>query len=433
MATLPQTSPSTQHGALSPSRMLFLSLLLSMLPAELFTVSAIILYFYYVVQTGKIANSLAVKIYLPFVIMAAYAIFTAGHNDGYDLLKDGWYALKLCLCLGLGCLIGFSEEDSAAGLRALVTFSTITAILVIISWVFFGVRPEAPGETEAGVRLPLVAVAAIPVLLERIKAARQKLLFVPSGQLFIILFAVLVSDSRITILSAGVMIIAWAGSLANTRKAAIGILATVAIGAAIWQLLPDYNGGQLTVATKLKRSLDEVLLTDGFDPTQMLLNWRGFEAYNAQLMFDQADLGRKIFGHGLGAVVDLGVSVDIGVDEPLRYLPILHNGYYNILIKYGLIGVAIYVFAVGRLAFMGVAISGRGLLEDRMLRGMVIVILLSTAVITGLYNKSVLHSTTIFIGWLIGLLRHYQLAGGNVETQPQQSASLAAPRPSAAQ
>jgi len=410
MATLAHTSPSQKQGALTPSRMLFLALWLSLLPAELFTAAATALYLYYIVQTGKVANGLATKIYLPFVIMAGYAVFLGSHNDRYDLLKDGWYALKLCVCIGLGCLIGFTERDSVAGLRALVTFSFLTSAMVVVFWIIFGNTPVAPGETESGVRLPLVAVAAIPVLLERLKGAHQGRVLVPAAQLCLILFGVLVSDSRITIISAGVMVIAWTGSFANTRKAAIGVIVTVAICAAIWQLLPEYTGGPLTVATKLRRSLDEVLLTDGFDPTQMLLNWRGFEAFNAQLMFDQSSFGRKLFGHGLGAVVDLGISVDLGGDEPRRYLPILHNGFYNILIKYGLIGLAIYVVAVARLAFMGLAVPGRGLLEDRMLRGMVIVILLSTAVITGLYNKSVLHSTAVFTGWLIGILSHYRLA-----------------------
>lgn len=395
------------QGIFIPSRMLFFTLCLTLLPAELFTIAAGGLYLYYTMQTGKIGNGLAFRIYAPFLVMVGYGIILSGHNERYDMLKDSWYALKLCLCLGLGCMIGFAETDSRAGLKALVMFATVTSILVVIFWIAFGITPmstASTGEAEAGFRLPLVAVAAIPVLLEQMKASRRDRFITRTAQLGIILLAVLVSDSRITILSATVMVIAWAGSLANTRKAVIGVIVSIAIGAAIWQLLPEYNGGPLTVAIKMRRSLDEVLLTDGFDPTQMLLNWRGFEAFNAQLMFDQASLGRKIFGHGLGATVDLGTSVDIGGDEPFRYLPILHNGYYNVLIKYGLLGIAIYVFAVVRLAFMGFATTGRGLLEDRILRGLVIIILMSTAVITGLYNKTVLHSTAVVTAWLIGLL-----------------------------
>ena len=404
------------QGLFTPTRMIFLTLCLTLLPAELFTVAAGGLYLYYSVQSGKIANGLAFRIYAPFLVMVGYGIILSGHNDRYDMLKDSWYALKLCLCLGLGCMIGFAETDSRAGLKALVTFATVTSVLVVIFWIAFGITPMSPastGEAEAGFRLPLVAVAAIPVLLEQIKARRRDGFIPCAAQLVTILLAVLVSDSRITILSASVMVIAWTGSLANTRKAAIGVIASIAIGAAIWQLLPEYNGGPLTVAIKLRRSLDEVLLTDGFDPTQMLLNWRGFEAYNAQLMFDQASLGRKIFGHGLGATVDLGTSIDIGGDEPFRYLPILHNGYYNILIKYGVIGLAIYIFAVVRLAFMGLATSGRGLIEDRILRGLVIIILMSTAVITGLYNKTVLHSTAVVTAWLIGLLWRCKVNAGD--------------------
>jgi hypothetical protein len=409
MATIVRSRPSAQRGVLTPTRAMLLTLCLSLLPAELFTVGAAGLYFFYVLQSGKPANALALKLCLPFLLMAAYAILLSGDNNRYDMLKDGWYALKLCLCLALGCLIGYAELDSKGALKALVAFSVVTSLMVIAAWLVFGITPMAPGETEGGFRLPLVAVVAVPVLLERIRAEQRRGFLV--AQLGIVLFGVLVSDSRITIIAAAVMVIAWTGSLANTRKAALGAVVVLVVGAAIWQLLPEYNGGPLTVAAKLRRSLDEVLLTDGFDPNQMLLNWRGYEAFNAQLMFDRADLGRKLFGHGLGATVDLGTWVDIGNDEPLRYLPILHNGFYNILIKYGILGVGIYVFAVVRLALLGLSTQGRGLLEDRLLRGVVIVILLSTAVITGLYNKSVLHSSAVITGWLIGLLSHYRRVG----------------------
>lgn len=410
MATL-ISQPQTQHrqGLVTPHRVLFFLLCASLLPAELFTVIAAGLYLLFAVQSSPRANARAFNLYLPFVLMAGYALLASAHNEQYLVGKDAWYAFKLSICLGLGFLVGYSETNSMAALKGLVLFASISAAIVVVLLVLFGITPMSVGQNDTALfRLPLVSVAAIPVLLEQFTREKGGRRFLPAAQLAILAVAVLSSDSRVAILSALTMVIAWLGFLANTRKALIGVLVAIAAGALAWQFLPEYNGGPLTVAVKFRRSLEEVLLTDGFDPTQMLLNWRGFEAYNAQLMFDSASLGRKLFGHGLGATVDLGMAIDIGGDEPFRFLPILHNGFYNVLIKYGIFGVVIYTFAVLRLALMGMAGGGRGLLEDRILRGMVVVVLLSTAVITGLYNKSVLHGVELIIAWAIGLLSRYK-------------------------
>ncbi|MCD2323314.1 hypothetical protein LQ953_04705 [Sphingomonas sp. IC-56] len=401
--------PLQRKGLITPARVLFFTLCATLLPAEPFSALAAGLYFLYALQSSPQANARAANLYLPFVLMAAYALLVAGDNEKYLAAKDAWYAFKLCICLGLGYLLGYSTDSSMPVLKGIVLFSTLSAALVVGVFFIFGITPLAPGQADASVfRLPLVSVAALPVLLEQLKGTSGSRRASTGGQLCLLLVAILVSDSRVTILSALAMVLAWLGYLANTRKAIVGVLVFGAFIAAIWQVLPEYNGGPLTLAVKLRRSLDEVLLTDGFDPTQMLLNWRGFEAYNAQLMFDNASLGRKLFGHGLGAAVDLGTTIDIGGDEPFRFLPILHNGFYNVLIKYGIVGVGIYTVAVLRLALMGMAVDGRGLLEDRILRGLIIVVLLSTAVITGLYNKSVLHGVELIIAWAIGLLSRYK-------------------------
>jgi hypothetical protein len=213
---------------------------------------------------------------------------------------------------------------------------------------------------------------------------------------------VLVSNSRITIIALGVMGLAWAGLFSRTRRAVIGGVIVLAVLALLWQFLPEYNGGELTVAIKLRRSLDEMLLTDNVNPTEMILNWRGFEAYNAQLMLDQASALRKILGYGLGATVDLGQEI-VFEDGPIRFLPILHNGFYYLMIKYGLIGALVYVVSIVRFGLLGKFSPDNLAVGDRMLRGTIITILLATAVITGLYNKTELNGLAVMVAWLIGV------------------------------
>jgi len=353
----------------------------------------------YLLMSPSVANAAALRLALPFAVMAVWALIMSRGNDGYIVGKDAWYAGKLCLCLMLGFLLGIRAMNSHAILNALVLLAGVMAVITIVLWLRSG---ASLGDVDVDTsRLPLVATAAIVPLVDRIRSQTGIARGQAAGLLALIALAVLASNSRITIIAMGVMILASVGLFSRTRRALLGGAAVVVLLALLWQFLPEYTGGELTVAIKLRRSLDEMLLTDNVDPTAMILNWRGFEAYNAQLMFDQSSALRKLLGSGLGSTVDLGQEIVLE-EGAMRFLPILHNGYYYLLIKYGLIGLLFYIVAVLRFGLLGKAADDNLRAEDRMLRGSIVAILLATSVITGLYNKTELNGLAIFVAWLIG-------------------------------
>ncbi|WP_375426904.1 hypothetical protein [uncultured Sphingomonas sp.] len=355
----------------------------------------------YLVMSPAAANGAAIRLALPFALMTIWALALSSGNAGYDIGKDVWYAGKLCLCLMLGFLLGVRSVESRRALDALTLLAGVMALVSIILWFVVGGQV---GEltSEESTRLPLIGVVAIVPLLDRSRHESGIRRVQAAALLALILIAVVVSNSRITIIASATMILAWAGLFSRTRRALLGGVVVGILLALLWQVLPEYAGGELTVAVKLRRSLEEVLLTDNFDTTQMILNWRGFEAYNAQLMFDRASALKKLFGNGLGATVDLGQEVILSDEASFRYLPILHNGFYYILIKYGVIGVMIYILSVLRFGLLGKLASNNMSAEDRMLRGLIVIILLATTVITGLYNKTELNGLAILLAWLIG-------------------------------
>lgn len=398
-------SPFDQAAiGLGPTATLLLLLTVTwILPAGLLTALFGALLVAFLLMSPGVANGAALRLALPFVIMLVWGVLMSRGNDSYIIGKDAWYAGKLCLCLMLGFLVGIRTADERTALNGLIGLAAIMALVTIALWIRSG---GSVGELDADAaddaRLPLIATVAVIPLLDRARA----LTGIARGQalalLALIALGVLVSNSRITIIALGVMGLAWAGLFSRTRRAVIGGVIVLAVLALLWQFLPEYNGGELTVAIKLRRSLDEMLLTDNVDPTEMILNWRGFEAYNAQLMIDQASALRKIFGYGLGATVDLGQEI-VFEDGPIRFLPILHNGFYYLMIKYGLIGALVYVVSVVRFGLLGKFSPDNLAVGDRMLRGTIITILLATAVITGLYNKTELNGLAVMVAWLIGV------------------------------
>jgi hypothetical protein len=328
----------------------------------------------------------------------------SGENTGYLVVKDGWYVLKVCLCLIVGFLLGVRERQPSNFLRALLIFAIVAAVGVIVVVPTIHSFGLGNAEAEGSNLLPLASLAALPILLDRLRANGLMHRWRESFLLMLIMVAAVVSNSRVTLAAVILMLLAWGGVFATLKRAIIGGGAVVLVGALLWQFLPEYNGGDLNALTKLRRSLDEMLLTDAYDSRSMLLNWRGFEAYNAQIMYDRGSAIKKILGFGLGAEVNLGQVVQMSQDMAYQYLPTIHNGFYFILIKFGVVGVAIYALAVvswfrwGR----GHYADGRSLV-DRILRGQVAIVFASTAVITGLFNKSELHGVTLLISFIIGM------------------------------
>jgi hypothetical protein len=259
-------------------------------------------------------------------------------------------------------------------------------------------------DAEGSNLLPLASLAALPILLDRLRTGGLALRWREAVILLIVLVAAVISNSRVTLVASILMLLAWGGVFATLKRAVIGGGAVLLVGALLWQFLPEYTGGDLNALTKLRRSLDEMLLTDAYDSRSMLLNWRGFEAYNAQIMYDQGSAAKKLLGFGLGAEVNLGQVVQMSQDMAYQYLPTIHNGFYFILIKFGITGIVIYGLALASWFRWGRGRYADGhSLIDRILRGQVAIVFASTAVITGLFNKSELHGVTVLIAFIIGM------------------------------
>ncbi|WP_143808102.1 O-antigen polymerase, partial [Oenococcus oeni] len=98
--------------------------------------------------------------------------------------------------------------------------------------------------------------------------------------------------------------------------------------------------------TKISDSLQEVKSTNNWDNYyQIVHDWRGFEKYSAILQFKQYSILSKIFGKGLSQGIYVGPYSEL-LSFYDGYIPFLHNGYYTILIKLGLVGVFYYLFFV---------------------------------------------------------------------------------------
>ncbi len=416
---------SVARAKASRARGLLVLLLVSsvFLPAPHFTALIASLYIFYALSTNAHDNGLALKLAMPFILLGLLGALMSFDNDQYLILKDTWYVAKIALCLGLGMLLGQREEDfsDVARFAAIIGLTgSLLILMIMIGQQFFTISwlKDSP-------KIPMVCLLAVPVIFEYIKFQygiyRIKQMFF----LTVILFTILFSDSRIKIIATLILIIGWSGAFSSFRTTLISISVFAAVAFAVWGMLPEYQGGDLTAFNKMQRSFEEILPTDGFDEASRLLNWRGFEAFNAQIMFEQGSIWQQIFGFGLGAEVDLGVRVEMSEEMVYQYLPTLHNGFYFILIKFGVIGVILYFSGIISWFQWSKIPDQLGLaLPVRILRGLVMVVIASTMVITGLFNKNELHGVTIFVAYIIGYISVCLRNGANtrwsvLEVPPQ--------------
>ena len=88
---------------------------------------------------------------------------------------------------------------------------------------------------------------------------------------------------------------------------------------------------------RFRNTLTEISFSrEAWDHAAIVTNWRGYEAYCEIRKFQSADTFEKIMGGGFGAQLDVNGMAYLVTTETA--LPFLHNGYFSILMIWGIIG-----------------------------------------------------------------------------------------------
>ena len=161
----------------------------------------------------------------------------------------------------------------------------------------------------------------------------------------ILLISVLLSYSRTAVMLLLLGSLAAKGWLTG-RNLKWPLLA-LGVGLAILLAVPgdEAFGQDATFMLKLTRSLDELAVSNYETYKDISFNWRGFESYKTLEQYLSGNTLQLVIGQGYGALVDLGFYMALGGDASIefRYIPVLHNGYGYVLLKYGIAGVLLYL------------------------------------------------------------------------------------------
>jgi O-Antigen ligase. len=128
-------------------------------------------------------------------------------------------------------------------------------------------------------------------------------------------------------------------------------------------------------------------------------NWRGLETNITKEVIRNGNLPEKILGFGFGKTVNIGYTGMPGIEDV--NIPKFHNGFIEILLKTGYIGIFFYILYF-YFAFRLADRNYPARRTDKLLKAILATSFATTLVITGLYNKTALDPSCLISGYLMG-------------------------------
>jgi hypothetical protein len=339
------------------------------------------------------------------LLMLATGLIFMSNNLLYEVGKDFWYITKVMLFAMAGLMIGFRLRPDTEWLRITAIYGAIAVIIAFMLYLYGGIS-GATTRFQPNLAAIIILIFYLRAISDKTLKGRWVKWFLAICLSLLIIF----SDSRVTLL---VSIVAWigAGSLFGNRlRMTLAALSLAPILFTAAQFLPEYDIQNITFLGKVKNSITEISFVDTNDYEFITANWRGFEAARAYDAWQQGSFAQKIFGQGLGSTIDIGFYYNLSEEYSVRYLPILHNGYLMVLVKYGILGSVFFIaFMLSPFFLPGKLDDPRHKLEKRIGRVASVVLLATTVTIAGPLNLRELDGVVLIMGWAIGRQRQTSL------------------------
>lgn len=410
-------SDNSQMRILAAVNLLIILAATMFLSIKMMTVLLIVLFIFWFSLSLKIHRQFLVLI-LPLVFMLLIGSIYAWQHQPYNVLKDVWFVGKAILFITTGYYLMQQIQDPRLLYKTIIIAAVIASLYRLVQFLmipglldisFIDMR-RVVGSGNFNTVLGLITLYSCWVNRAKIF---NKLLDISA---FIICFLALASSYSRTYWVAFIIMFLITGGYFSFRKIPKLLIAGAFVILASFVLMqaPDINTDpeKMSFLEKMMHSGEELTVRDQIGYEDRNINWRGFEAWRGILTYLDGSTSQYIIGAGFGKLVDLGFYIELG-SERMRYIPILHNGYIYILLKMGVIGVLVYVIFFLMLAALGRTKNKKNSSPYEIVSGSLLVslsymFLITTLVIAGLFSKSELLTSTVFLGSLI----HIQLNSG---------------------
>jgi hypothetical protein len=348
---------------------------------------------------------------LPSVLIVLGMVGSSSHYLR-DVLKDGWYYTFPMLAVFAGYIIA---RDRRKPESLLLTFVAAGAVLSIWHLMEFfthhnvlqsGDLSELRDQIGGGFMLssvtPMIMFLAsrngVQLFHSRLKVLRWPIYGVT-------LLSVACAFSRTMVISALISLVAGLGWL--TAKNKRGMIVIGAMAAILLSLNAVVPGDSSSFVGKFAQTREEISFSDFGTTADAIHHWRAYETFMATATYLGASSFQKAIGMGFGQLVDIGMDVELG-GTVMREIPIFHNGYVYVLVKTGYVGVIVFLSYLARLYVVGARHADMSDRRNRMFGGllmaMVGMVAVSTFVVSGWFNPSLMCGIMVLIGCLLSFL-----------------------------
>ncbi|MEL0455267.1 hypothetical protein WJN01_03420 [Flavobacteriaceae bacterium SZ-1-7] len=395
--------------------LLFLNLFLDSIEIN-FVAGLLIISFISIFPENKISQSFLNLISPLFVvIMVSFFAGLFYEIQPYEALRGFVYLFKPILLIILGFLLINKIKDKHFIFNAIVYTAAISATIHIFELlVFLANNPFSVTrirELDRDNFIELFALVILSVNSNKIFLSHtilKKLKFFR----FLLIISFVFYFSRTMFIALFLLIIAMKGYAKISSKGLLYITIFTIVFSSFFVSLQFMNlerdsKGIDGFLYKLKIAPAEIfspdLDIDIHNHESLWDHWRAYEAFKAiqQIKDTNYSVG-WFFGKGLSSQVDLGFEVPLD-GKRFQYIPIIHNGYVYVLFKSGILGLLMYFYFLV-FAYMQCYKPYKNLsltIVNNFISGVAIFFILTSLIITGIYNKSDI--IVLFLGGLFSL------------------------------
>ncbi|GGY15621.1 O-antigen ligase family protein [Paludibacterium paludis] len=358
------------------------------------------------------------------IVLILTGVIAGVGNPTYDYFKDIWYSSNYVILISVGFVLALSISDMRKGLLAFVVSGVLVACLHLSSFIAnpaLLTKSAVEIRGAAGTGYYLVSLALLILL--HCRGQWRARLFLPHSLAWI--FIVLTALSCILTFSRTMLVVVLLGYYFTSRfmnrqrtiKTIILVclsVVTLLVMQGASDFFPDVDKNSFS--GKMLRSFNELHVEDYRDYRSINENYRGFETERGLATYANGESWQLLVGQGFGKSVDLGFYLRLGSEDsvPLRFIPVFHNGFIYLLVKTGAIGILAfllsltipYVYAkkMGRTA----SASDPEVTSSQFLKGSIGVLLVTTWLISGAFNKSDMASYLLMVGFMLGCLNRME-------------------------
>ncbi len=317
-----------------------------------------------ILKTGKLQLS-GLYVTRPVLLLIIIGAISGGFElrfTFWDYMRDAILLLRVPLIAIVSALIVGNQMSERNFARAIVMAGTFLAAVYLIRYMGMGGDELTRRALQTGVgRGYVLAVFAIFTLLfgPNLRCVSFTSILFKTGLSAMLMYSVVASTSRTLLLLLAYFFVAkvWIA-----LRAPFGFLLSIVVGVvAILSFPPVLEGiGRFVDSLgnpQLSSFIGELVASDFGSFSQINDAYRAFEASRGWETFINGSSWSYLFGQGLGARVDLGVSVVLGAQSAnltsYTTVPFGHVAGVTALVKFGVIGFLIYFWTLFTLSWLG--------------------------------------------------------------------------------